>query len=139
MSATLVNARSGQVLATAIAFAVTRASRRQGLLQRDGLAPSSGLLLKPCFAVHTAFMRFAIDVIFIDRAGAVTRVVRRLQPWRIAGSWRAHAIIELAAGALSTRDVIVGDRLLLSGDQPQVPGIGSAPDDRAPRRSEARP
>lgn len=126
MSATLVNARSGQVLATAIAFAVTRASRRRGLLRRDGLAPSSGLLLKPCFAVHTAFMRFAIDVIFIDRAGAVTRVVRRLRPWRIAGSWRAHATIELGAGALGTRDVIVGDRLLLSSDQPH-PGFESAP------------
>ena len=126
MSATLVNARSGQVLATAVAFAVSRASRRQGLLRRDGLAPSSGLLLTPCFAVHTAFMRFAIDVIFIDRAGAVTRVIRRLRPWRIAGSWRAHATIELGAGALGTRDVIVGDRLLLSSDQPH-PGFGSAP------------
>lgn len=126
MVATLVNVRSGQVLATAIAFAVTRASRRQGLLGRDGLAPSSGLLLKPCSAVHTAFMRFAIDVIFIDRAGTVTRVVRGLRPWRIAGSWRAHATIELGAGALGTRDVIVGDRLLLSSDQPH-PEFGSAP------------
>lgn len=118
MSATLVNARSGQVLATAIAFAATRASRRQGLLRLDGLAPSSGLLLTPCFAVHTAFMRFAIDVIFIDRAGAVTRVVRRLRPWRMAGSWRAHATIELGGGALGARDVMVGDRLLLSSEQP---------------------
>ena len=125
MSATLVNARSGQVLATAVAFAVSRASRRQGLLRRDGLAPSSRLLLTPCFAVHTAFMRFAIDVIFIDRAGAVTRVIRRLRPWRIAGSWRAHATIELGAGALGTRDVIVGDRLLLISGQPH-PGLGSA-------------
>lgn len=125
MSATLVNARSGQVLATAVAFAVSRASRRQGLLRRDRLAPSSGLLLTPCFAVHTAFMRFAIDVIFIDRAGAVTRVIRRLRPWRIAGSWRAHATIELGAGALGTRDVIVGDRLLLISGQPH-PGLGSA-------------
>jgi uncharacterized membrane protein (UPF0127 family) len=109
----LMNARSDQVIATGLELAVTRSARRQGLLKRDGLDPSSGLLLAPCLAVHTAFMRFAIDVIFVDRAGHVRRIVRRLRPWRIAASAGAYATIELAAGALDAGDVVVGDRLFL--------------------------
>lgn len=113
MDATLMNARSGQVLATAIELALTRATRREGLLHRTGLDPSAALVLAPCLAVHTAFMQFAIDVIFVDRAGRVRRIVRRLQPWRMAASLRAYATIEMAAGALDSRDVAVGDRLYL--------------------------
>ena len=70
-------------------------------------------MLAPCFSVHTAFMQFAIDVIFVDRAGRVRRIVRHLRPWRLAASFRAYATIELAAGALDTRDVMVGDLLYL--------------------------
>ncbi len=113
MQATLMNARSGEVLATETELALTRATRRQGLLHRTGLDPSAALVLAPCLAVHTAFMQFAIDVIFVDRAGRVRRIVRRLQPWRLAASFRAYATIELAAGALDARDVMIGDRLYL--------------------------
>ena len=68
-------------------------------------------MLAPCLAVHTAFMRFAIDILFVDRAGCITRIVRRLPPWRAAASPGAYATIELAAGALDGRDVVVGDRV----------------------------
>ena len=60
-------------------------------------------------------MFFAIDVIFVDRAGRVVRIVRELRPWRIAGSSRAYATIELAAGALDSRDVAVADDLYVEG------------------------
>jgi uncharacterized membrane protein (UPF0127 family) len=112
--ARLINARSGEAIATEIELALTRAARRQGLLHRDGLGTTAALVLSPCVAVHTAFMRFPIDVIFVDRAGCVARIVRRLQPWRIAASFRAYATIELAAGALEDHDIAVGDRLYLS-------------------------
>jgi len=111
---TLCNAGAVLPVATAITLAVTRGSRRQGLLGRDRLEPSAGLLLAPCMAIHTAFMRFALDVAFVDRTGRVLKVAHALPPWRIAVAPRAHAVIELAAGTLKARDVRVGDRLYLS-------------------------
>lgn len=113
--ATLVNARTNQTLATDIELALTRAERRRGLLGRADLAPTQGLVLAPCLTVHTAFMRFTIDVMFVNRAGCVTKIVHRMPPWRMAASARAYATIELAAGALDTCDVVVGDRLYVEG------------------------
>jgi uncharacterized membrane protein (UPF0127 family) len=108
---TLVNARSGRIVASPIEVALTRSARRRGLLDRDGLDPASALLLAPCFMIHTASMRFAIDVIFVDRSGRVARIVRDLRAWRIAASFSAYATIEFAAGVLASRDVAVGDHL----------------------------
>ena len=110
---TLFNAGAAQPVATAIDVAVTRGARRQGLLGRDRLDPDAGLLLAPCMAIHTAFMRFALDVAFVDRTGRVLKTAHALPPWRVAVSSRAHAVIELAAGTLKARDVRVGDRLYL--------------------------
>ena len=62
----LVNARTEQPVAVALEVADTRATRRRGLLGRDGLAAGSALMLTPCNAVHTVGMRFAIDIVFVD-------------------------------------------------------------------------
>jgi uncharacterized protein len=110
---TLTNARSRKVIARDVELALTRQARRQGLLQRTSLSPHAVLVLAPCFMVHTAFMKFSIDVIFVDRKGQVKRIVRRMPPWRMAACARAHATIELAAGTLDHHDVAVGDLLCL--------------------------
>jgi uncharacterized membrane protein (UPF0127 family) len=110
----LINRRSGETIAAGIEVALTRSARRRGLLSHTALHPDEGLVLAPCQAIHTAFMRFAIDVIFLDRTGCVLRIVRRLPPWRVAASFHAYATIELAAGALDARDVLVGDPLYLA-------------------------
>jgi uncharacterized membrane protein (UPF0127 family) len=112
--AVLVNARTGEVIAGAVEIADTRATRRRGLLGRDRLDPSAALVLAPCFAIHTAFMRFSIDAVFINRDGVVVRIVRDLAPWRLAAAWRARAVIEVTAGVLGARDLQVGDRVYLS-------------------------
>jgi hypothetical protein len=114
----LINARTSMPVASVVELAVTRADRRRGLLGRDSLDLSAAVMLAPCAAVHTAFMRFAIDVMFVDRDGVVRKIVRDLKPWRIAASARAYAAVELAAGI--ARDVIPGDRLYLAG---KVPGV----------------
>jgi uncharacterized membrane protein (UPF0127 family) len=108
----IVNERTGAPIATAVERAVTRASRRRGLLGRDRLDPQCALILEPCMSVHTAFMRFAIDVVFIDRAGYALKIVRDVAPWRIAVSARAHAVVEMAAGSIAADDLLVGDRLV---------------------------
>jgi uncharacterized membrane protein (UPF0127 family) len=110
---TLTNARSRQLIARDVELALTRAARRQGLLKRTSLPPDTALMLAPCFMVHTAFMQFAIDVIFVDRPGLVKHTVKSLVPWRMAACPRAYATIELAAGTLDRCDVQVGDRLCL--------------------------
>lgn len=110
----LVNARSDETIASDVHLALTRAERRQGLLGRDSLDLSAALVLSPCWSIHTMFMRFSIDVLFVDRDGRAVRIVRELAPWRIAVAPRAHAAIELPAGSLRARDVRVGDELYLA-------------------------
>ena len=119
----LVNARTGGTVASVVEIAATRVDRRHGLLGRDALDLSAALILAPCAAVHTVFMRFPIDVVFVDRDGHVRTIVRNLQPWRIAVSPRAYATVEMAAGV--ERDLIPGDRLYLAGvgDLTALPGM----------------
>ena len=113
MRTTLVNHRTSGLIASAVEVANTRARRRRGLLGRDRLDPCAALVITPCFVIHTLSMRFAIDVLFLDRDGVVVRIVTNLEPGRIALARRARSVVELAAGALATRDVSVGDRLYL--------------------------
>jgi uncharacterized protein len=112
----LVNARSQQTIASDVTLAVTRTERRRGLLGRDHLAPTAALVLSPCWSIHTMFMHFPIDVVFVDRGGRAVRIVQELPPWRIAIAPRAHATIELAAGSVHARDIRVGDTLIVSGE-----------------------
>ena len=111
---TLLNARTGRVVASVVEVAMTRTERRRGLLGRRSLDVSAALMLSPCVAVHTAFMHFAIDVVFVDRGGKVVRIVEQLQPWRVAACGHARTVIEWAGGTVRARDVLVGDRLSLA-------------------------
>ena len=113
MAVALVNERTKTAIATAVELAETRAERRRGLLGRDGLDPSGALVLTPCVIVHTAFMRFPIDIVFLDHEGVAVKIVADVPPWRIAGAARAHTVVELPAGSLQRNAVAVGDRLYL--------------------------
>jgi uncharacterized protein len=115
----LLNERTRKAIAESVEVAETRQARRRGLLGRDGLHDGAALMLTPCFAVHTAFMRFAIDVVFVDRDGCVVRTVRRVQPWSIAIAWRARSVVELPAGRLESLAVEIGDRLYLAPQREQ--------------------
>ena len=109
----LLHDRTGADIATAVTLADTRASRRRGLLGRDGMDEGEALMLSPCAAIHTFFMRFAIDVVFVRDTGEVTHIAHGLRPWRIALSMRAHAVIELPAGVALSSDTRAGDVLEL--------------------------
>jgi uncharacterized membrane protein (UPF0127 family) len=113
MTISLVNGRTGETLASAIELAATRDSRRRGLLGRDAIDISAAMVITPCWAIHTAFMRFPIDVVFVNGDGRVERIASRVAPWRVAFAPRAHAAIELAAGAAVLRGVEVGDPIYL--------------------------
>ena len=74
-------------------------ARLRGLIGRTGLPPGCGLLIPRCNAIHTLFMRFPIDATFLDRKGAVVKVVRDIPPGRflVWGGWRARQVLETAA------------------------------------------
>jgi len=86
----------------------------RGLLGRASLPSGEGILLRPAGSVHTFFMRFPIDVVFLDRENFVVGVDEAVAPWRTAGRRGASAVVELAAGECERRGVAVGDRLEVS-------------------------
>jgi uncharacterized membrane protein (UPF0127 family) len=88
-------------------------ARMRGLLGRSGLEPGSGMLIDAAPSVMTFFMRFPIDVVFLDRDWTVVRVVHALRPWRVAGARRAVAALELSAGAAAEAALQEGDLLVL--------------------------
>ncbi|MDQ6855805.1 MAG: DUF192 domain-containing protein [Candidatus Dormibacteraeota bacterium] len=89
----------GTVVAEHVEVADTLVSRFMGLMFRRELPPGHGLLIRPCNSIHMFFMRFALDVVFIDRDGRVIRVLDSIRPWRASSLVRgAKAAIELPAG-----------------------------------------
>ena len=112
----LRNAANSALVASVVEPAFERKARNRGLLGRDGLAEGHALILAPCNSIHTFFMRFAIDVAFVDRDGRVLRTKTSVRPWRLAFTLRAFAVVELAAGELIRAGIQRGDRLLLARD-----------------------
>ena len=102
---------SNRPLATALEPALDSATRRRGLLGREGLPEGTALIIAPSNAVHTFFMRFPIDVIFAARDGRVLKLRHGVPARRMSGSLRAHAVIEMAAGSIERAGLRVGDRL----------------------------
>lgn len=104
----------GQPVARRVVRADTFLSRLVGLLGRPSLARDEGLWIEPCDSVHTFFMRFPIDVAFVDRKGTVIRCIDGLRPWRATRIHaQARACVELAAGTLAEAGVKEGTRLAL--------------------------
>ncbi len=83
--------------------------RMWGLLGRSTLPPGGGLVIVPCRSVHAAFMRFPLDVLFVDRRGVV-RHVMQLRPWRLSPIVpTAHMVLELPLGAVAAARTTPGD------------------------------
>ena len=107
------NLRTEAAVATRLITAFDSDSRRQGLLGRRDLAAGEGLVLAPCSSVHTAFMRFPIDLVFVARDGRVLKTAAAVRPWRIRLAWRAFAVVELPAGSLERSGTAPGDVVVL--------------------------
>jgi uncharacterized membrane protein (UPF0127 family) len=92
------NQRTGRIAVSRLEPAFDSASRRRGLLGRDGLPGGAAMVLAPCRAVHTWFMRFPIDLVFVARDGRVVKVCEAVGPWRVRIALGGFAVIELNAG-----------------------------------------
>ena len=104
----------GEVVCERCTLADSPLTRMRGLLGRDGLGAGEGLLLRPASSVHTFFMRFPIDVVFLDRALVVLGIHDEVDPWHTASRKGAKAVLELPAGESSRRGLTVGDQLTLA-------------------------
>ncbi len=87
-------------------------SRLVGLLGRSSLRAGEALVLEPCTSIHTAFMRFSIDVVYVDRDRRVVKAVADLRPFRVSAALRsARSAIELPRGTIATTGTAPGDQL----------------------------
>ena len=105
------NERSGSTLANHVLAALDSKSRRTGLLRHESLPDGDAMVIAPTNAIHTFFMRFAIDVVFVTRDGRVVKTCASVKPWRVAMAFGAYAVVELPAGTLARCDTSTGDML----------------------------
>ncbi len=103
---------NGDVVCDRCVVAASPFSRMKGLLGRSELRPGEGLLLRPASAIHTFFMRFPIDAVFLDRDWRVVGIAGDVAPWRTAGRKGAKAVLELPAGESARRGLRPGDLLV---------------------------
>jgi uncharacterized membrane protein (UPF0127 family) len=108
------NQTKGTEVVSEVRVATSMWSRFWGLMGRRALAEDSGLLIRPCSSVHTFFMRFPIDVVFIARDGRVVKIASAMKPWRAAlGGPGAHSALELNADTARSRGLEEGNVLEL--------------------------
>jgi uncharacterized membrane protein (UPF0127 family) len=105
------NQTRGTVLGDAIDLADTGAKRRTGLLKHTHLDPGTGLWIVPCESVHTFFMKFAIDLVYVDRRHVVRKVRHGVPAWRMSACLSAHSILELPPGTARQTKTEAGDQL----------------------------
>ena len=106
----VTNRRTGGSLGDKVRKALSLRARTVGLLGRSSLGEGEGLWIEPCSSIHMFFMRFAIDAVFVDYAGVVTRAISELRPWMIASGGRgAHAVLELPTGTITASGTREGD------------------------------
>lgn len=113
MTYKVVNATKKTTLGAEIVLAHSSGERRTGLLKQNSLEEGHGLWIIPCEGVHTMFMRFAIDVVFLDRRNRVRKIRTDLRPWRLSACLTAHSVLELPAGTAARTLTAVGDELVL--------------------------
>jgi uncharacterized protein len=107
------NLTKGTNVAETALIADTSQKRRTGLLNHTGLEPGEGLWIVPCEGVHTFAMKFAIDVLFLDKKRKVLKVRARMDRRRMAVSIFAHSVLELPSGRAAETKTEPGDQLEL--------------------------
>lgn len=99
-------------LGEAIEVAATAVHRVKGLLGRECLEDGQGLLFMRCSSLHTFFMRFPIDILYVDKAGKVLKIAEAVKPFKlVAAPFRAYYALELPAGVVKRSKTRVGDHL----------------------------
>jgi uncharacterized protein len=112
-----INRTRGTMLCGRVEEAGGLVGQSKGLLGRDKLEPDEGMLFKagrfePFMWMHMFFMRFPIDIVFLDRGGKVVRINQELKPWRLSSVvFKARKALELSAGAAARSGTTIGDQV----------------------------
>jgi uncharacterized protein len=106
-----VNVTRGTAMATRLDVANNGRGRRKGLLGHSHLSSGEGLWIIPCESVHTFFMRFPIDLVYLDRRNCVRKVRSGVGAWRISACISAHSVLELPSGTVRATETQRGDML----------------------------
>lgn len=101
----------GRVVAESVVVADSTGRRLRGLLGKRDLPAGHGVLLRPAWSIHTAFMRFPIDVVFLDADQVVVKIVPSLPAFKTASCRGAREVVELRAGECTRRGLSLGDRV----------------------------
>lgn len=108
----VVNASKGTVVAERVVVARSAVARGRGLMFRKSLDPGSGLLIDPCSSIHSMWMRFPIDVLYVNNDDAVVRTAFGMPPWRIGPLFTGgRFVIELPEGVIAASRTEPGDQL----------------------------
>ena len=105
------NRDRGTILAETADVADTSAKRRTGLLKHSKLDPGQGLWIAPCESVHSFGMKFAIDVVYLDRKKKVRKIRKNMVPRRISACLTAHSVLEFPVGVIDASRTEAGDQL----------------------------
>src|SRR6187431_1600845 len=124
----------GRVVAESVTVADSTGRRLRGLLGKKDLPSGQGVLLRPAWSIHTAFMRFPIDVVFLDADQVVVKIVPSLPAFRTASCRGAREVVELRSGECEKRGLSLGDRVAWAARasteeipisvEPVEPGLG---------------
>ncbi|HEY3297627.1 MAG TPA: DUF192 domain-containing protein [Armatimonadota bacterium] len=110
----ITDKRNGRVVARDAVIARSIIAQLKGLMCRREFPEGSALIIPGCRQVHTFFVWFPLDLVFVDKAGKAVRIVEGIRPFEISCySKKAAQTIELPAGAVSTYDIREGDELLV--------------------------
>jgi hypothetical protein len=105
--------KNGRMVCRRLRVADSMISRMRGLLGRKELPADEGLLLTPCSSIHMWFMRFPLDVVFLQSDLTILKVKEHVGPWRVVSCSGARSVLELPAGACAEKGLRPGDRLAL--------------------------
>ena len=124
----------GRVVADSVVVADSAMRRLRGLLGKGDLPSGHGVLLRPAWSIHTAFMRFPIDVVFLDADQIVVKIVPSLSPFKTASCRGAREIVELRAGECERRGLALGDRVAWAARASDDTVAAAVVDIEGPRR-----
>jgi hypothetical protein len=108
------NTRTHTVLATNVKVADTLFTRMKGLLGKKELPQGEALWIKPCFSVHTFFMQFPIDILFLNKTNQVIAAIHDLTPNRVTRLYsQSFSVLELPIGTIDASEIMIGDKIII--------------------------
>ncbi len=110
----IINQHKRETIAEVVFFADNPFKRMKGLLGRKSLKPQEAMVIKPCNAIHTFFMRFPIDVLFVNKDNRVVKIIANLPSFRLSPiCFTSQFVVELPAGTIQTTHITLGDQLVI--------------------------